>query len=332
MRCLALLLTGLCGLLGQAHAQGMDVQLAPSTAVACMTPPVAQRGEPEYPFEPWKRGEGGRVLVELTFTGKDIAPKVKVLEKSGDSTLTQAVEAHIGSFRVPCLEFADIPLRLRQLYVFEPDQRKVSWTVPVDTADTGRREQLRCMASNDGSKGPEYPARALREGVVGNVLARLQFTAPDQPPTVTSYGGSLAMKRLAANSESYAAKLRLPCMVRPVEALMLFKYRLDGNSLFGFKNITLTQWLGTVKGIKEMRARFDTNDMGCPFDVKLLYLQPHLPNLVGRFDAPDTRRQALLEWLSTHELDLKPEQFDAVFGDEVTFTIPCIKIDLKPKE
>lgn len=332
MRCLALLLTSLCGLLGQAHAQGMDVQLAPSAAVACMTPPAAQRGEPEYPFDPWKRGEGGRVLVELIFTGRDIAPEVKVLAKTGDWRLVETVETHVATFRVPCLQYADIPLRLRQDYVFEPDQRKVSWTAPVDTADTGRREQLRCMAPYDGSKGPEYPMRALREGVVGNVLARLQFTAPDQPPTVTSYGGKLAMKRLAANSESYAAKLRLPCMVRPVEVVMTFKYRLEGDRPFGFKNITFMQWLGTLKGINEMRASFDTNGMGCPFDVKLHYRQPHFPNLVGQADAPDARRQALLEWLSTHVLDLRPEQFDSVFGDEATFTVPCIKIDLKPKE
>lgn len=334
MRCLALLLlTGLCGWLGQAHAQGMDVQLAPSAAVACMTPPVAQRGEPEYPFDPWKRGEGGRVLVELIFTGRDLRPEFKLIRNEGDDALVNAVEKHVATLRVPCLDDADIPLRLRQDYVFEPDRRQVSWTAPVDAADGQRRLQLKCMAANDGSKGPDYPVWARREGVAGNVLVALRFTGPDRAPTLTPYAGSRVMRRMAATSiEPWAQKLRLPCMARPVDAVVVFKYRLEGDPAFGFKNISFMQWLRSVKGLDQMHVSFDTGQMGCPFDVKLNYRQPHLPNLVGQLGEPDARRERLLEWFSQHVLDLRSEQLDAVLGDDATFTVPCIKIDLKPKE
>ena len=160
MRRAALLLAGLATWAAVAHAQSPDVQLAPSRVVECLTPPVSQRGEPEYPYAPWKRGEGGRVLVEILFTGAGLEPGVKVLESEGDASLVKAVKAHVASFRVPCAETADLPVRLRQDYVFLPDQRKAVWTTPADAADPARRRVLRCMAANDGSQNPTYPAWA----------------------------------------------------------------------------------------------------------------------------------------------------------------------------
>jgi hypothetical protein len=151
-------------------AQGLDVQLAPSPAVACMTPSADVRGEPEYPFAPWKRGEGGEVRIELVFTGAALAPEVKVLSTQGDNDFVAAVKAHVKRFRVPCIENSDVPVRLRQTYVFKPDTRSIAWSMPVDEADSARREQLHCMAAHDGSKAPEYPFRARRDEVQGNVL------------------------------------------------------------------------------------------------------------------------------------------------------------------
>ncbi len=72
--------------------------------------------------------------------------------------------------------------------------------------------------------------------------------------------------------------------------------------------------------------------MGCPFDVKLRYLKPDLPNDVGEVGSTDAARKPLLAWLAQAELDLKSEQRAAVFGDVVGFTVPCVKLDLKPDE
>lgn len=332
MRCLALLLTGLLGWLGQAHAQGMDVQLAPSAAVACMTPPAAQRGEPEYPFAPWKRGEGGRVLVELIFTAADREPKLKVIQQEGDESLLDSVEKHVASYRVPCLQAHETPLSLRMDFVFEPDKRKVTWSAPVDAADQDRRDQLKCMAANDGSKGPSYADWARRADLSGNVLGLLNFTAPDKPPEITVYAGSTEMRRLSREVVRWADTLRVPCLTQPTRAAITFMFRIEGTPAFGFRNISFVDFLRSVKGLQKQRATFDTQEMACPFDVKLRYYQPFLPNSVGQVDLPDSRRQPFLDWLSTLELDLRSQQIDAVLGDTATFTVPCIKIDLKPKE
>lgn len=335
-RLAAYLVSGM-GLLGAAvppaQAQAPDVQLAPSRVVACLTPPVARRGEPEYPFAPWKRGEGGRVLVELVFAGPDLAPEVAVIESQGDDALVQAVKAHVATFRTPCAEAADLPVRLRQDYVFTSDKRKVSWTAPADAADPARRRVLKCMAAKDGSKGPEYPPWARRNEAQGSVLAKLRFTAPDQPPEVSTYAASRAMKQMAQDAVMpWAARLRLPCMEgAAVESVVTFVFRLD-NAAFGFRNIGFLQFLRMAKNLEQPGAAFDTPSMGCPFDVRLQYLQPFFPNRVGQVGEAAAPRQPLLDWLSTLELELGLGQQDAVLGDTVTLTVPCIKIDFNPKE
>lgn len=321
------------GMAPGAFAQTLDVQLAPSAAVACMTPPVAQRGEPEYPFAPWKRGEGGQVRVELIFTGATLAPEVKVLDSQGDDELVTAVKAHVKHFRVPCVADSEIPLRLRQNYVFQPDKRSISWTNPVDAADAARSKLLSCMAAVDGTKSPEYPMWARRVEAQGNVLARLRFTASDQPPKSTLYTGSATTRNLGDAVEEWIRKLRMPCLGHEaVESVVLFSFRMEGAPPLGFRPLDLRQFLGLVKGRDNLNAQFDTRTMGCPFDVALAYRQPHMPNKVGEPGEPLPERRAFLEWLSTLELNLNWRQQDAALGDTARIGIPCVTINLVPKD
>lgn len=316
-----------------AQAQAPEVQLAPSPAVACMTPAPAVRGEPEYPFAPWKRGEGGKVLVKIVFTGAALEPEVKLIDSSGDAALVDAVKAHVSTFRVPCLDDAQLPVRLRQEYVFIPDTRKAVWSAAADMADPARREKLKCMATNDGSKSPEYPAWARRAETQGNVLARLKFTAPDRAPEVVLHTHTRMTRDLGAAVDAWAQRLRLPCLDGgPVSAHVVFLFRMEGATPVGFRNVTFLQFLRMVKDLDRQQAAFDTHAMGCPFDVRLHCYQPYTPNVVGQLADPDPRRQPLLEWLSTLTLALEPRQMDAVIGDSATLTVPCVKIDLKPKE
>lgn len=334
MRRAPLLLAGLATLGGTARAQAPDVQLAPSRVVECLTPAAAQRGEPEYPFEPWKRGEGGRVLVEMTFTSAAGQPDVKVIESKGDSSLVTAVKAHVARFRTPCAEAADLPVRLRQNYVFTPDRRKVAWTTPADAADPARLRVLKCIATKDGSKRPHYPDWARRDNVQGNVLAKLRFTSPELPPQVTVHAASPRMKDLAENAVlPWTEKLRLPCMEgAAVDAIYSFVFRMEGEGPFGFKQLGFMQFLRGAKNLEQPGADFDTRTMACPFDVKLIYLRPYFPSQVGELGEPEPARQPLLDWLSTLELDLKPAQQDFLLGDTVTLTVPCVKLNLTPKE
>lgn len=314
-------------------AQAPDVRLAPSPSVSCLTPATAQRGEPEYPIALWKRGEGGRVLVELIFTGSDLRPEVKVIESTGDSALVDAVKTHVSAFRVPCFDNGQAAVRLRQDFVFTPDVRKAVMAAPADLADPARRAQLKCMAAKDGSKHPVYPTWASRAQAQGSVLALLKFSAPDQPPQVVLHAHTQSTRRLAEEVGHWAQQLRMPCLQgEPVTAQTVFKFMMEGSEPVGFKNIGFLQFLRKVKDLDRLRADFDTVAMGCPFDVRLTYFQPFVPNSVALLGEPDLRRRPLLEWLTTLTLDLSAQQMDAVLGDTVTLSIPCLKLNLEPKE
>ena len=87
-----------------------------------------------------------------------------------------------------------------------------------------------------------------------------------------------------------------------------------------------------MRGLRQQRVSFDFNTMNCPFEVTLAYRQPYRRNRVGQVGEPHPARQALLEWLAGLELNLPDTTLDAVWGDEVTLTVPCTKINLTPKE
>ncbi len=273
------------------------------------------------------------MVVEAIFTGPTLEPEIKVIESQGDASLVKSVRLHVAALRVPCLRDDEIPLRLRQEYVFKFEERKVDWTRPVDQADAGRRQQLECMAANDGSKTPEYPDWARRIELEGNMLAKLHFTAPDQPPQVTIYAASRQMKDLARSVEDWTEKLRLPCMVGgPLVGVVPFSFRIQGSKPFGFKSIGFLQLLRLGKDLDKQDVSFDTRTMACPFDIELQYRQPYLPNSVAENGPPVAARRPLLEWMSALVLDLNTRQLDAVLGDQIALEVPCLKLQLKPQE
>ena len=307
------------------------VTLEPSAAVRCLTPVPAQRGEPEYPFGAFKRGDKGRVKVELEFTSTDKRPAVKVLESEGDDNFIDAVKAHVREFRVPCMSAAEVPVRLVQEFVFQPDASRVSWTPLSDSADGGRRELLKCVRHVSGSKAPPYPFDARRRGVQGNVLTRLRFDSADSAPQAQVFARPVA-QALADVVEEWAKGYRMPCHAgAPVEGVWSYQFRFEGDA-FGFKPLTLLQLMKHVRGIDRQTLQLDTSTMACPFDLRLSYRQPSMPNAVGEVAVGNPSRRALLEWLSHIELDLPRQALDSVFGDTAFLFVPCMKIDLKPKE
>lgn len=316
-----------------AAAQVSAPQLATSPALRCLSPAPAERGEPEYPFAPWKRGEAGRVVVALSFAGPAEPPSVTVLAREGDRELAKSVEAHVAKFRVPCMAAGEPTVQLQQEYIFTPDKRRVRWTAPVDLADATRSRQLACLQRTDKAKGPDYPAAERRAGITGNLLARLRFTAPDQPPQVTVHHAMRDQQALAREVEDFSRNFRLPCLEgAPLEMLQSYVFRLQGDAPTGFRNIDFLQFLRAVKDIERQNFSIDTTTMGCPFDVSVNYHQPYERNVVGQVGEVEATRQPLLEWLATLELKLEPRALAAVLGDTAKFTVPCIKIDLKPKE
>lgn len=315
-----------------ACAQAQEISLDASAAVKCLAPAAAQRGVPEYPFEAFKAGMGGSVTVRLTFDASDAGPEVEVLEKVGDDAFVDAVKQHVRVLRVPCLDRAQSPVRLLQQYVFKPDQRQVYWSRAQDLADTARREMFNCLTHRSGHLAPDYPELALRDEIQGRVLSRLVFEAADRPPKATLYSRRYA-RPLARHVERWVDGLRLPCFAGPpASAQLTWLFKFAGERTYGFRDVTLRGLLASVKGIEHQTLAFDFNTMNCPFDLRVRYLQPYLPNGVGEVGDRNPVRREFLDWLSGIELKLPDETIDAVFADTFTLTVPCLKIDLKPKE
>ncbi len=328
-------------------AAAQQMTLEPSAAVSCLTPAAGARGAPEYPFAAVKAGKAGRVKVALTFTTPQTRPHVAVLGQEGDEAFVEAfvdaVEQHVRDYRVPCHTGSDSPVRLLFDFHFLPDSRRVSWAAPVDETDALREGQLQCIVHNSGDKKPVYPMDAQRGGVQGRVLVRLRFEAPDRPPAVEVFptpppSNRSGDRRLTASLEDQAAQwvagYRMPCQAgAPVSVVFTFVYTIEGMGGYGFKpGLSLADVLPLVRGIRQQTLDFDTQQMGCPFDVSLDYRQPAMANRVGELGPVNPARRPLIDWLSKSELEVPQKLLASFYGDTTTLHVPCLKIDLKPQE
>lgn len=304
----------------------------PSLARACLKPAPELRGEPEYPFDDWKRGLGGRVEVELSFDSTDRAPSVKVLANEGADSFVEAVRTHVRRFRLPCIS-QDYPrARLVLEYVFKPDDRKIAVADPKDPDYEARRSLWACIKHTSGSKGPAYPDDARRRDIQGRIWIDMQFDAADKPPTFKVYSAT-GRGPLHEAIEDWLPGYRLPCFkgTEPARISVAYVYLLNGGG-YGFKPLGFMQFMGAVKGIREQRLDFDFNQMGCPFDVRLTYLRPHRPNEVNQLVNHEPSRQPFIDWLKTVELNLPERMLQAVYADYLSLTIPCTRINLNPQE
>lgn len=311
------------------NAQAQDVTVEPSAAQRCMQHSAGADQQPAYPAEAFNANRGGRVQVELTFTGPDQRPQMLVLLHEGEPDLLDAVEKHVRDLRVPCLASGGAPARLRQDYVFKSDQRRVLWANPVDADAAARWKLLNCVTHSSGRRSPDYPMSALNQGLQGRVLARLRFDSPNRPPRAEIFA---RQHELAWAIEDWAKGYSLPCLQgEAVEGVFTFVFRMEGEK-FGFKDVAFITLLRLVKDIRQQSLAFDTTLMGCPFDLNLQYRRPDLPNAVGEVGTSDPARRPLLDWLAQAELNLRRLQLDAVYGDSFKITVPCARIDLKPQE
>jgi Gram-negative bacterial TonB protein C-terminal len=303
----------------------------PSVALACLKPAREQRGEPEYPFDAWKRGQGGRVEVELSFNTPDRPPSVKVVANEGEDSFVEAVKAHVRRFRLPCIDADYTKARLRFEYTFKPDDRKVASADPKDPDHEAERRLWACITHTSGAKAPDYPAEALRQELQGRIWIDLQFDAADQPPSFTAYSAT-GRGPLHEAIEDWMSGYRMPCFTgtTPVKASVQYVYRINGVGGYGFKPMGFMQFLGAVKGIRQQRLDFDFNQMGCPFDVRLTYLQPHRANEVGQLVNHEPSRQPFIDWLKTVQFELPRGALEAVYADNLSLTIPCTQINLNP--
>lgn len=323
-------LAALLASLAVSAAPAQTVELAPSEALRCLTPPAKERAQVDFPFLEWKAGEDGQVHVDLGFAGPDEAPEVKVLQQQGGEGFVKAVREHVRRWRVPCMSQGAAPVHLVQEFVFR-SALKTAFAGPAEDASAAlRKDLLKCMHHVSGSLEPPYPLRALRTNTSGRVLVELTFRSPASAPEARVFARDSASP-LRDEIESFVTGLRLPCLSgEVVSATLTYVFRIE-DAAYGFKPLMLQSLLRVTKGLGERTLQMDTAVMGCPFDLSFTYRQPFMPNRVSTSGPARPERQALLDWLSGIELDLPRRTLDAVFADSTLVTVPCLKIDLKPQ-
>jgi hypothetical protein len=324
---------GLCAalLLGALPSAALanDMTLAPSPALSCLTLPARVPDRPEYPAVPLERKEGGLVKVQLEFRAPDKEPRVKLIKGSGlSSRLDDAVTNFVEQYRVPCMQAKDGPVILLQEYNFDPDGRsRVAASTPRDSADPDRAAQLKCIQHLVPDSIPDYPKASLRNEEVGTLLAKMRFTAPDQPPAL-EWMAPPAHNRLRVSAERYIAGLRMPCLRNgPVETIRAYQFVIAGGARTVLRDAPLIELLAGAKDLKTP-AFFDFNSMSCPFELRLSYYRPFAENKVQQLDTNVAARRPLLDWLAGLTLDLKNVPSEKVFGNSLIVTVPCGKLDL----
>ncbi len=307
-----------------AHAQE-STMLASSPAQECMT-----RGTepPEYPLELYERRDDATLNVELIFGGPDDAPRVVVKSDTAyDGRFEAAVRKYVRQFRVPCMKAEDAPVRLRQVYVFTPnDGRKVAVSAPVDERAQERKAKLACITHVLNIKAPSYSRNALLVDAQGPVIVNLRFVQPDAPPEVRILAA--AHKLLKQEIEDYSAGLRLPCLEGDTISLnRLYDFKLVGGERTVLRDTKLPQLLASARNLTApVFFNFDT--MGCPFDVRMTYFQPYLSNDVHELETSRPARQPFLDWLSGLTLNLDEKTNLRVVGKQMTIGVPCGSLDL----
>lgn len=310
------------------HGNGLS--LSPSPLSTCLLPPAATRGTPDYPAQQWKDGQAGRVLSELIFTGPELRPEFKVIESSGDAAFIEAVRRHVRDYRLPCLEAADIPARVRLEFDFRPTERTPQQSAATDPRLADRQQLLKCVV-NTRDRLPGYPSLARARGIQGRLLVKMRFVSADGPPEITVLSRP-ASAVFVDPAREWAAHFRLPCFTGlTLSTQYMLIYRMEGADDFGFRDTSLVQFVASIRNIKEQRVFFDFKTMACPFEVRLNYLQPQQRNGVTQITQPHPARRAFLDWLADAELKLSERSQDAVFGDNVVLQIPCSRLDLQPQ-
>jgi hypothetical protein len=322
-----------CMLAGSLTAGANDFEVVSEEAkiAACLSPSPDRATRLEYPPQSFASKAGGTVKVEMLFVAPDQPPELTVDDDNVVRELSDAVRAHVAQFRLPCLA-PGASLRLKQEYVFTPnDGRKVIWSQPRGAAASGTAKT--CVTHLGPDARPRWPS-GLRNTVgrtqsdSAAVLVQMTFTAADKPPEVVVIGRD-PENLFAPSVVSWVSGYRMPCLQdRPVVTRQLFRFRMDGGSTTVLRDVPLQTFLRHTKNASRLPVYFDFTSMGCPFDVRLNYQQPHGRNIVGEIEGSNPARRPFLDWLSGLVLDLRAREENAVLGDSMTISVPCGTLDL----
>jgi hypothetical protein len=316
-------------------AAAQTTVVEPSPAQRCLTRGTLLMGSPEYPEEPYRMKQGGKVLVDLSFARADAAPRIEKMTTEQadrfDSAFERSVRRFIEDYRVPCLKEGQTT-SLRQEFLFVPNDGRPVAMFATQSEPPRRRALLDCMTHAKPGTKPRYPTSDLSMNRQGTVVLRAVFSDAQSAPAIEVLDkGDGAW--LGDSASEFARDYRLPCHdgAGPVSTLQFYLFRIEGGARVALKDVSFLSLLGLFKGMREANVYFDFNTMGCPFDLRFAPQQPVLPNAVGEIGNSDPERRFFLDWLTRQQLDLSKQQLNALLGQESVVTVPCTVLNLGPR-
>jgi hypothetical protein len=281
-------------------------------APAVLTAPAPADGQPRL------------LRAMLVFTAADAPPTVSWLWKDDDAAAAMlALELH-GS-RMPCLE-SPAQQGVVQEFWWTPGTGALeageSW--PQRTKGLARNESLCYVKPQGGLPVNQQPTKPSK------VLFRFRFLQADEPPEVeVEHRTGAAI--FALDARRYVRRYQACAGGRTTlgawheQVFQVLPYGTTHKP----QTFDLNEFLGRVKGAGNLRARFDTRTMDCPFQVDLKVYQPARNNEANVAGAMDANRHAFLSWLQRLQLDLPTAEEEALFYETVKIIVPCQLVDLK---
>jgi len=320
--------------LGAASAQAQMVEIKPVDAQVwgCLhkgTEPL------RYTHEERNLELGGQVRVSLKFTAPDKPPQVDVLFRGVGEALMQKVWFHLQAYRLPCLAPEADPAVAVQEFRFEPKaEAPIAWTAPRAVAGLEADDPQRGPGAFGCMRWPEgYPELGRPDFLASttNMVVDFTFDHPQQPAKLKVAYSSMSKSQELRIIE-FAEQYRMPCVVeggKTRSARQHFKVLMGNEEPPGFKKeLSLREFLSTIKGINSETVNFDFRTMGCPFKVAWTLGKPAIDNSVGEVGKPDLNRAEFLAWLAGLEMNLQKPDFESLMGNALTVNVSCGRLKL----
>lgn len=306
---------------------GMEVN-ASHKYKECLTPAAQDRGAPEYPENEYLQKVAGKAVVQLKFTAPDRAPIVWFVEEAHTRGFNQSIRKFVEQYRLPCMLPNADPVVWTQEFNFEPGDGK---TLVVPTVkDRASKYDSKCLIQPKSRFSSNVYEDLIRSYVSYRILLSTTFTAQNTAPIVrVIYDGG--RPRAAAEVKEHIETYRYTCpMLAGDEHRMqhLYKFAAKDAPIAVFKDGGLKEFLGMVDKDSVGSVKFDTEQMGCPFDLKVRVLQPYAPNGVQQMGTYDPRRRPLTQWIEKLKVNLRQDLEPKMIGESMRVTVGCMGIDL----
>jgi hypothetical protein len=307
------------GAAAQDSAPRLHIERTETPFFKCLTQPAAK---PLFPEGQDK--VTATVRVAVTFDAPDRQPEIEFIYNNGGEAFAAAVRQHVTQYRLPCLP-SGVAFTAGQEFQFLGVDHVLRGEVrETDVAELAPA----CKAAVKNWPKPDYPRSS--EGASGNVLVKLVFVGPADPPSaqILFDGGHPRFgQAVLANAEAY----RLPCLRagERLSATQIYLFKMEGRgTVWSQTEITLVQLLRLVTPKDKRGVRFDFSTMGCPFKLTVAPLRPYAPNHVYQLGTPDINRTEFTAWLRKISFDIPARDMATLFAEATTVVVPCAILDL----